>query len=76
MLTSLHARLLLTSALEDQGKGALFAGAFVDVDHTATVELLERRDDGWWNLTTNEPTTSLGMAEKYDDVVITRLADG
>lgn len=61
--------------LEDFAAGTQLAAAFVDPeDKTATVELLERLDHGWKNLTLDgELTTSIDMAMKYDDAVITRL---
>ncbi|MGN6693884.1 MAG: Lsr2 family DNA-binding protein [Aquihabitans sp.] len=64
----------LALALSLSKTGARFAGANVDDDGTARVELLEHRgDDTWWNLTTDRPVTVADIAAAYDDVVITDL---
>lgn len=70
-------KLLLTVALENVGQGAHMAGAFVDPeDGTATIQLLERLHVGWKNITADGVlTTSADMAEKFDDLVLTRLAE-
>lgn len=68
---------LLANALSTVKAGTHMAGALVDPDGTARVELLERRPDGWVNLTLdNEPTDHWAMARKYDDLVVTRLPEG
>ncbi|MEV4738526.1 MULTISPECIES: hypothetical protein [unclassified Microbacterium] len=66
-------KLMLAQMLEDTKAGTHMAGADVDSDGTARVELLERLEVGWRNITTGEPTTSLDMAHRFDDVVVTRL---
>lgn len=68
--------LMLAIALESVSAGAHMAGAYVDPeDGTATIELLERLAVGWKNITLGGTlTTSMDMAEKYDDLVLTREA--
>lgn len=66
-------RLLLAQMLEDTEAGTLMAGSMVDEDGTARIELLERREAGWWNLTLTLATTSIDMSQKFDDVVVTSL---
>jgi hypothetical protein len=67
---------ILAMALERTKPGTLMAAALVDPDGTARVELLERLDVGWRNVTLEgELTTSLDMASKFDDVVVTALPD-
>jgi hypothetical protein len=79
MATEVHLmeKTMLAVALEDIKPGTHMAAANVDPDGTARVELLERRPDGWVNLTLDdEQTDSLSMAHKYDDLVVTRLPEG
>lgn len=79
MPTDVHlmSKTLLAVALEDTKPGTHMAAAMVDPDGTARIELLERRPVGWVNLTDDDaPTTSLDMAHKYDDLVVTRLPEG
>jgi hypothetical protein len=64
---------LLTVMLEDTKPGTFMAAAKVDADGTARIELLERLDVGWTNVTTQEQTTSLDMAHEFDDLVVTAL---
>ena len=64
---------LLTVMLENTKTGTFMAAAMVDADGTARIELLERLEVGWTNVTTQEPTTSLDIAHKYDDLVVTAL---
>ena len=67
-------KLKLALILENQPAGAHMACAYVDEDGTATVELLERSDIGWKNLTdTGATKTSIDMACRYDDIVLTRM---
>lgn len=67
-------KLFLAIALENTAPGAHMAGAFVDpADGTATIQLLERLDVGWKNITLDGVlTTSIDMAAKFDDLVLTR----
>jgi len=65
--------LLMSQALENTKAGTHMACACVDEDGTARIELLERLNVGWYNLTTDTHTTSLDMAHHYDDAVVTRL---
>lgn len=69
-------KLILSIALESVGAGAHMAGAYVDPeDGTATIELLERLEVGWKNITLGDSlTTSMDMAQKFDDLVLTREA--
>lgn len=67
--------LMLVSHLEATAPGARMAAANVDPDGTARIELLERLDIGWWNLTTEAPCTSAEMARTYDDVVLVHLPE-
>lgn len=64
---------LLTVMLEKTKPGTFMAAAKVDPDGTARIELLERLDVGWTNVTTGDPTTSLDMAHTFDDLVVTAL---
>lgn len=66
-------KLMLAQMLEDTKPGTHMAAADVDADGTARVELLERLEVGWRNVTTHEQTTSLDMAHRFDDLVVTRL---
>lgn len=76
-MAHLMEKTLLAVHLGNVKPGTHMAAALVDPDGTARVELLERRSDGWVNLTLeNEPTDSLSMAHKYDDLVVTRLPEG
>lgn len=68
-------KLMMSQALENTKAGTHMAAALVDPDGTARIELLERREVGWANLTLHVLTTSIDMADKYDDVVVTRLPD-
>lgn len=67
--------MLLAVALEDVKAGTHMAGACVDGDGTARVELLERLAADWRNVTTGETTASIDMASKFDDLVVTHLPD-
>ncbi|MCS6578215.1 hypothetical protein [Curtobacterium poinsettiae] len=67
---------LLAIHLEGTAAGTHMAAADVDPDGTARIELVERRDVGWVNLTLDgEETTSLDIAQRFDDVVVTRLPE-
>jgi hypothetical protein len=68
-------KILLAVSLENTKAGTHMAAATVDIDGTARVELLERLEVGWRNVTTNEKTTSIEMAQEYDDMVVTRLPE-
>ncbi|WP_367147206.1 hypothetical protein AB0870_08290 [Microbacterium proteolyticum] len=68
-------KLSLAIALEQTAPGTQMAAAYVDpTDKTATIELIERLDVGWRNITRNGAiTTSADIAERCDDVVLTAL---
>lgn len=66
---------LLSIALENTKPGTHMACADVDADGTARIEVLERMNVGWRNVTTGDHTTSLDMAHRFDDAVVTRLPD-
>lgn len=63
--------ILLASTLDRQPVGTQLAGAYVDDDGTATIELLERIEQGWRNITTGATIPSYTMSRVYDDVVLT-----
>jgi hypothetical protein len=63
--------LAMCSALDATQLGVRMAAADVDPDGTARIELLERRASGWWNFTTSAAMSSLDMAKRYDDAVLT-----
>jgi len=64
---------LLTITLENAKVGTQMAAGCIDDDGTARVELVERLEVGWRNLTTKEQATSIDLAQKFDDLVVTQL---
>jgi hypothetical protein len=65
---------MLAIALENTKPGTMMAAAKVDPDGTARIELLERLDVGWRNVTLEgATTTSIDMAHEFDDLVVTAL---
>lgn len=73
-MTKLSAeKLVLALALDRAQTGTRLAGAYVDTDGTATTQLLERRPDGWYNATTQRPTSAPEIAARFDDIVTTLL---
>lgn len=65
-------KLHLAAALSKVRVGVQMAGTLVDPDGTARIELLERLDEGWRNITLDELATTPDVAERFDDLVVTR----
>ncbi|MGZ0069283.1 hypothetical protein [Microbacterium arborescens] len=65
-------KLLLAHALSNVRVGVQMAGTLVDSDGTARIELLERLDEGWRNITIDEFATTPDVADRFDDLVVTR----
>lgn len=65
-------KLLLAAALSNVRVGVQMAGTLVDPDGTARIELLERLDEGWRNITLDELAATIDVADRFDDLVVTR----